>query len=171
MYHSFLNPVPNFNLPVCRSALSTSSSDCPTVILDTNVVLDWLVFGNAGCRPLAHAIESKQVRWISTDAMRLELDHVIHGSALHAWQPDTTAIWQAWRRLCEQVKAPTPSLIKPLRCTDPDDQIFVDLALQSRGALISRDRAVLKLARRAAHHGVRILLPEAWSISIPAMKS
>lgn len=37
-----------------------------------------------------------------------------------------------------------------LLCSDPDDQVFLDLAV-TRGAtfLLSRDRALLKLARRA----------------------
>ena len=47
-----------------------------------------------------------------------------------------------------------------LRCTDPDDQKFVDLALALAPAcLISRDRAVLKLARRAALRAVLIRPP------------
>ena len=51
-----------------------------------------------------------------------------------------------------------------MRCTDPDDQTFIDLAL-SRGAqwLLSRDRAVLKLAKRARVLGLHILTPAAWA--------
>jgi predicted nucleic acid-binding protein len=51
-----------------------------------------------------------------------------------------------------------------LRCTDPDDQMFVDLA-HAAGArwLVSRDRAVLRLARRAAAFGIAITAPEGWS--------
>jgi predicted nucleic acid-binding protein len=51
-----------------------------------------------------------------------------------------------------------------LHCADPDDQMFVDLA-HAAGArwLVSRDRAVLRLARRAAAFGIAIAAPEGWS--------
>ena len=62
------------------------------------------------------------------------------------------------------VPARPPALTLPLRCTDPEDQMFIDLAVQLGGAtLLSRDRAVLKLARRAQAYGVSILTPERWT--------
>jgi len=54
-----------------------------------------------------------------------------------------------------------------MRCNDPDDQKFVDLAL-AYGArwLLSRDRAVLKLAKRCRTLGLQVLTPEQWLDSI-----
>jgi predicted nucleic acid-binding protein len=51
-----------------------------------------------------------------------------------------------------------------LQCSDRDDQKFLALA-HAEGArwLLSRDRAVLKLARRAKHFGILISVPERWS--------
>jgi predicted nucleic acid-binding protein len=51
-----------------------------------------------------------------------------------------------------------------LRCRDGDDQKFLDLA-HFAGArwLISRDRALLDLAKRARHLGFEILTPALWS--------
>jgi predicted nucleic acid-binding protein len=50
-----------------------------------------------------------------------------------------------------------------LRCTDPDDQMFVDLALEAGARwLVSRDRAVLRLARPALPLGLAIVAPERW---------
>jgi predicted nucleic acid-binding protein len=50
-----------------------------------------------------------------------------------------------------------------MRCTDTDDQKFIDLAL-AHGArwLLSRDRAVLKLGRRTRVLGLEVLTPEIW---------
>ena len=49
------------------------------------------------------------------------------------------------------------------RCTDADDQKFIDLAIEHRARwLVSRDRAVLKLARRAAPLGLGIVTPARW---------
>ena len=52
-------------------------------------------------------------------------------------------------------------------CRDPDDQKFIDLArCIGAGTLLSRDRAVLKLAARARRLGVLILTPTAWAGSL-----
>lgn len=50
------------------------------------------------------------------------------------------------------------------RCADPDDQKFLRLAHASGARwLLSRDKAVLALARRAERAGLfRILPPSAW---------
>jgi hypothetical protein len=45
----------------------------PRVVLDTNAVLDWLLFCNPAMKALAGAIESGSVRWIATARMRVEL--------------------------------------------------------------------------------------------------
>jgi predicted nucleic acid-binding protein len=49
-------------------------------------------------------------------------------------------------------------------CSDRDDQKFLEVARDARAAvLITKDKALLKLARKTAQAGLfRILLPEAW---------
>ena len=48
------------------------------------------------------------------------------------------------------------------RCTDPDDQKFIDLALHCGAQwLLSHDRAVLKVADQARRRGLLILPAEA----------
>jgi len=140
---------------------------CPglQLVLDTNVVLDWMVFRNPSCGPLVDAIEAGRARWLCTAAMRDELMHVLARGSIRAWQPDLDAIaatHRRWARMIDAGSAPTPAR---LRCTDRDDQKFIDLAAQLGGdaCLLSRDRAVLKLARRARREGFAILTPEAWS--------
>jgi predicted nucleic acid-binding protein len=132
------------------------------VVLDTNIVFDWLVFDNAGCRPLIDAVESGRLRWLATQDMRDELAHVLGRGVLAAWSPDESRLWSTWDRLACMVTAPPGSLAPRLRCGDPDDQKFVELALAQAQWLISRDRAVLKLAKRAAALGVHIVTPERW---------
>lgn len=134
------------------------------VVLDTNVVLDWLVFRNPQCTPLVQAIESGRLRWLVTESMRAELAHVLGRGVVDAWAPCRDSLWESWRTLSETVTPPalTGEALR-LRCTDADDQKFVDLALSSAQWLISRDRAVLKLSRRAHRLGVRVVSPERWS--------
>jgi predicted nucleic acid-binding protein len=144
---------------------------CPVsqLVLDTNVVLDWLVFGNPSCKPFVDALVAGRALWLTTADMHDELMHVLARGSLAAWQPDLgaiTAAHQRWARVIEARSTPTPAR---LRCTDPDDQKFIDLAAQlSDACLLSRDRAVLKLARRAREAGFVILSPEAWSLQFAA---
>jgi len=153
-------PEPNHN----ANPAPTEAVAAAQLVLDTNVVLDWLVFRNPGCRLLVEALETGRAHWLSTAAMRDELMHVLARGSLAARQPDLATIAAAherWARMIDASSAPTPAR---LRCTDPDDQKFIDLAAQLGDAcLLSRDRAVLKLARRAREAGFAILTPEVWS--------
>jgi predicted nucleic acid-binding protein len=136
----------------------------PTLVLDSNVVLDWLVFHNPGVMPVRDAVLSGAVRWIVSADMRAELGAVLGYPALAAWSPDATAVWPLWERWAQPVAAlATSGAGSRLRCRDKDDQKFIDLAL-AHGArwLLSRDKAVLALARRAAPLGLQICTPEHW---------
>ena len=138
-------------------------TDKTAVILDTNVVLDWLVFRDSRCAPLTQAIENGRLRWLVTEPMRQELAHVLGRGVVDAWAPDHTKLWERWRLLSETVlPVETSGDAIRIRCTDMDDQKFIDLALSSAQWLFSRDRAVLKLARRACRLGVRFATPEQW---------
>jgi predicted nucleic acid-binding protein len=51
-------------------------------------------------------------------------------------------------------------------CRDPDDQKFIDLALAAKAQwLVSRDKALLALAKRAKARGLLIVKPEAWTLT------
>jgi predicted nucleic acid-binding protein len=138
--------------------------DPPRAVLDTNVVLDWLVFANPAVRPIAQAVESGRLRWVATPEMRAELAEVLRRGLPRNPLLDIERIWSLWSACAHIEDDPTPpSLAAPLRCTDPDDQKFIDFALHRADWLITRDRAVLKLARRALPRGLAILTPEAWT--------
>ena len=138
----------------------------PAVVLDTNVVLDWLVFRSADSQHLRECMIQGKVRWLASTAMRDELFHVLGRGTLAAWSPNTVEISAAWDRYCLPVDALVPTgAASRLRCRDRDDQRFIDLAV-AHGArwLLSKDRAVLKLAGRARLFGVEILKPAAWAV-------
>lgn len=135
----------------------------PLAVLDTNVVLDWLVFCNPVCLALERAIFTRRLSWTGTLAMRDELAHVIGRGVVDAWQPDDKKIWQVWDQWCDAAPTANALTAARLRCTDTDDQKFVDLAMAKAQWLISRDRAVLKLSRAAAKSGLRVVTPERWA--------
>jgi len=135
----------------------------PGAVLDTNVVLDWFVFGEAGVAPLAAAITGGTLRWWSCAPMHEELAHVLRHGAPSRRGIDVEHVLTSTSALHARVELAAPLPLHRLRCSDPSDQMFIDLALQSGAAwLFTRDRALLKLARKAAPRGLTIAPPERW---------
>jgi predicted nucleic acid-binding protein len=129
-------------------------------VLDTNVVLDCFVFENAGCRPLLQALDQGLVHAVATARMRSELEHVLGRGLGERWPANATAVLARWDRHVRLLPDPPPCR---LVCTDSDDQPFIDLAVAQRIPwLLTRDRALLKLARRARAFGVAVVSPERW---------
>jgi len=134
----------------------------PVIVVDTQVVMDWLVFDDPRVRMLAGALTSGALRWLVAPAMRDEIRHVLGRGVAARYAPDLAYIEAQFDAHSEAVDAAEPS--PRLVCRDPDDQKFIDLAL-ARGArwLVSRDKALLTLARRAKPRGLVILKPELWT--------
>jgi predicted nucleic acid-binding protein len=149
--------------------LTLASLGASPIVLDSNVVLDWLVFRDPSIRAVAAAITSGRLRWIATTAMRCELEHVLTRGNLSTWRPSLDMVLAQWHTWAAPVE-PAPAVpVGPLRCTDPDDQKFIDLALHAGAvALLSRDRAVLKLAGRARRLGLNIQTAADWTRALPA---
>ncbi|QKO23633.1 putative toxin-antitoxin system toxin component, PIN family [Rhodoferax sp. BAB1] len=125
------------------------------IVLDTNIVLDLLVFDDPATPPLKEALDSRQLQWIATPAMREELVRVLaypHIAArLAYYQLGVDAVLAAFDRQVQIVEtAPRVSCV----CKDPDDQKFIDLAVAHRALLLSKDHAVLRLKRRLLPLGV-----------------
>lgn len=136
----------------------------PSVVLDTNVVLDWLVFRDPRVAALAQAIGGGRLRWIGCAEMGAEMRHVLTQGALAHRADQSEHALTCFHRLCVCESLPVGLPSTRLRCSDPSDQMFIDLALTHGAAwLLSRDRALLKLARKAAALGLRIRPPEAWT--------
>jgi putative PIN family toxin of toxin-antitoxin system len=139
-------------------------SAAPAVVLDTNVVLDWLLFRDPACAGLAVQLQSHQFVWHATAAMREELAQVLPRPQFLRWNPDIEQLLAAFDHHSRRTEAPTDvPAPTALRCRDSDDQKFIDLAC-ALGArwLFSRDRALLDLARAAHARGVEILTPTHW---------
>lgn len=123
------------------------------IVLDTNVVLDMLIFDDPHIPPLRTLLAGGHMCWIADAAQRTELERVLHYSQIaprvtfYGKTPHSvlTAFDAAVR-----YHAPAPRI--RFTCTDPDDQHFLDLACQHRAVLVSKDKAVLKLRKRVAQH-------------------
>jgi predicted nucleic acid-binding protein len=132
----------------------------PAAVLDTNVVLDWLVFRDAGVTPIVDALAGGALRWLATPRMQAEFDAVLRRGHLDRWGVDRERLLARYALQTQLCEEPPPSR---LVCTDPDDQVFIDLAVAQRCAwLFTKDRALLKLGARARAHGVRVVPPARW---------
>lgn len=143
-------------------AAPTPGTGPPPVVLDTQAVLDWLVFDDPGMRALATAIGQGQVRWLVCPAMRRELAEVLARPALSR-RAGACELVLARHDQHAQACPAAPPAGPGLVCSDADDQIFVDLAV-AHGArwLVSRDRAVLRLATALRRRGVVVTRPAEW---------
>ena len=134
-----------------------------TAVLDTNVVLDWLLFRDPCMAAVGAALQDGQLYWASCARMRDEFVHTLASASLLHRQPDRGRLLERFDRHALVLPAPPPAPLR-LRCDDPDDQIFVDLAFAC-GAhwLLTHDKALLRLRRRMAPHGPHIAKPKDWS--------
>jgi putative PIN family toxin of toxin-antitoxin system len=128
------------------------------VVIDTNIALDLLVFENPDIAPLAAALAAGELRWLVTAAMRTELERVL-GYPLVARRMlqrglEVQAVLADFDARVRHVNALPPRA--PCVCSDPDDQVFIDLAVAHRALLLSKDRAVLSMKKRLALRGVAV---------------
>jgi len=150
---------------------ATSAPACPMsapfrVVIDSQSLFDWLVFANPWCADWAEVLSGPQWKWVTTDSMRREFDAVARHGFGPRWPVDAAALDAAWGRHATVLPPHDPlGADRRLVCRDRDDQKFIDLAIACGAqVLVSRDNALLKLARKAAErHGVRVLTPLAWN--------
>ncbi len=124
------------------------------LVLDTHVWLDWLAFDDPAVAPLKRAVAEGWAEIYMDAACEAELARVL-GYPIGKRVPEPAVqrarLAQAQRiarrpdrQLSETERASLP------RCSDRDDQKFLELALAAQAdALLTRDRALLQLARRA----------------------
>lgn len=130
------------------------------LVLDTNVWLDWLVFGNPEIAPLRAAVAAGRAEVFIDDACEEELVRVLAYPLQH-WTLDAAARETCLAQSRNIARRIAPACLATLpRCADPDDQKFLELAAGA-GAdwLVTRDHALLDLARHHATLTFQIVTP------------
>ncbi len=142
---------------VCSDPHSPLPDFSPTnekthIVIDTNIVLDLLVFKDPATTPLQHALDTtgaNQLNWLATQPMRDELARVLA-------YPQIVTQLVFYKLLADDVltafdkharivaSAPKASVT----CSDADDQKFIDLAVSHKAMLLSKDKAVLSMKKR-----------------------
>jgi uncharacterized protein len=123
------------------------------LVLDTNVVLDLVVFRDPGAAPLRAAIEAGRVTLLTTSECLAELRRVLDYPEFELDEAAQTAACDWFVAHAEILETPEPETLLP-RCRDTDDQKFLDLAwIAEVEHLVTKDKALLELARRVAKLG------------------
>ena len=126
-----------------------TNAPCCMVVIDTNIVLDLLVFNDAAALPLKQALQAGELDWLATRPMRDELERVLA-------YPQIVTRLNFYKLNADDVLAEFDRYARPtgvaakasVTCSDADDQIFIDLAVAHQAMLLSKDQAVLSMKKR-----------------------
>jgi uncharacterized protein len=137
------------------------------LVLDTNIVLDCLVFGDPAMCELTAAIDARRVQVLFHQYGIDELERVLTYPQCRLTVTEQRHVLD--RYLVAATLAPMPdgfsrdTLLLPPgfpRCRDRDDETFLALAYHAKAdGLVTKDKALLKLRRKVRRFGVAILAP------------
>lgn len=133
------------------------------IVLDTNAVLDLLLWRNAELDCVAQALADRRARLSCDEACLRELRTVLRYDKFGLDEEGAARLYADYLALVELHPLPDQSDASLPRCRDREDQKFFDLAVRS-GAdlLVSRDRAVLRLGRhRLCPPTLKVVAPPA----------
>jgi putative PIN family toxin of toxin-antitoxin system len=137
------------------------------LVLDTNVVLDCLVFRDRSVRNLTAAMATGRVQALTHPLTLEELERVLAYPQCRLTAPGRREVLNRYREMATLVSMPEgfgrEALLLPAgfpRCRDRDDEPFLALAYHARAdGLVTKDKVVLKLRRKVRRFGVSILSP------------
>jgi putative PIN family toxin of toxin-antitoxin system len=144
-------------------ATALPEQTAPLLVLDTNVVLDWVAFADPRVQCIVAAIESGALRPATSLACLEELRRALTYPEVKLDAAAQSLAFERYVAHAVLIEAPAPEALAQLPlCEDPDDQKFLELAWHAGAShLLTRDKALLKLARRVALLGrFSILAPQ-----------
>lgn len=135
------------------------------LVLDTNVVIDWLVFDDPFMNPLREGVTAGTIAVLTHAPAVDELKRVLSYRQFKLDGARQREIFAQYQASAQPFAMPPTFTLKNLllpggfpRCRDRDDEHFLALAFHARAdALVSRDNAVYGLRGRAAKFGLTIL--------------
>lgn len=148
------------------------SPPIPLLVLDTNVVLDWVAFGDPRVQRIVAAIERGALRVATDGACLQELRRALGYAQVKLDAAAQARAFERYRARATlfEIPAPAEAMDLPL-CEDPDDQKFLELAWHARAShLLTRDKALLQLAHRVAQlRRFAVLAPHAFLLLAPGV--
>lgn len=137
-------------------------------VLDTNVCLDLFVFDDPQCASLFAAVRGGEVELVTREDCRNEWLAVLAYPQLKLDEQRVARAIEMFDAHVREVPSSAFGDVTLPRCRDRDDQKFLELAYQAgAAALLTRDEALLRLARRVTRDGLfAILPPTSWRAAI-----
>ncbi len=139
------------------------------IVLDTNVCLDLFVFRDPRWSQLLAALRNGTVDAVTRDDCRMEWSIVLHYPHLKLDDAARTRVTTEFDALirCTPIPAASDAAVRLPICKDKDDQKFLELSRDiNADVLITKDKALLKLARKTRRDGLfSIMTPEAWTMN------
>lgn len=131
-------------------------------VLDTNIVLDILLFKDTKVQPLSEAIAADNILPIGHLDTYFEFADVVSRPMFQLSDSQIDQLLHEWVKLHVVYLEP---LSTDLFCRDRDDNKFFNLA-QVTGAeyLISKDKKVLKARGKAKRFGCQVIKPEEFEL-------
>lgn len=143
------------------------------IVLDTNVCLDLFVFRDPRWSLLHTALKTGTVEAITREDCRMEWSIVLRYPHLKLDDTSRAQVAAEFDALirCTDIPEVNPAAVKLPICKDKDDQKFLELSRDIQAdVLITKDKALLKLARKTRRDGLfSIMTPEAWTIEASAL--
>jgi len=160
--------------PAARAtALRTQGPRPARLVLDTNVSLDLIVFRDPRWTGLLGMLARGACEALMDEVCRNEFVRVLGYPQFDLAADRRVQVLQAFDAL-HRMPVSRECREEPVdglpQCRDADDQKFLELAFRARAdVLLSKDKALLKLARRNRRAGLfEILSPQAWLERQPA---
>lgn len=131
------------------------------LVLDTNIVLDLLHFDDPAVAPIRRALQEGRASCVGNAACRDELAHVLSYPQFKISEHEARRILDEYAVLAPPCEPASATALPPLPlCRDPDDQKFLELARAARAdLLVTKDKALLAMAKQAGRLGFRIAAP------------
>jgi len=134
-------------------------------VLDTNVVIDWLVFDHPYLKAFRELVGARQIRVLTHPLVAAEFARVLAYPELKLSADRRTRILERYRALTLEASIIEPFAIGDWKlpagfpsCRDRDDDLFLAFAYHSRAAaLVTRDKVLLKMRKKVRKFGVVIL--------------
>ena len=131
------------------------------LVIDTNVALDLLHWHDPSVARLRQTLLDGDALWLTDDDCADEFRRVLAYPEFKLDPAAQSALASQYRGLARALPAAEwmPARDKLPLCRDPDDQKFVVLAVAVRAdVLLTRDKALLKLARRIRNVAPQLLI-------------
>lgn len=138
------------------------------VVIDTNVCLDLFIYRDPVSLPLKQALDAGEVVAATRTDCRDEWRRVLRYPQIDVDEARYREACSAYDACLQPLPVPDEAPVMAVdalpRCRDPDDQKFLELALESGAeVLVTKDKALLKLNRKTRKLGLfAILTPADW---------